>query len=196
MKLKIILLSQFLLIQSLTTNYFLMKANSTKQEKIRTLNGVVVASQNQLDVYTNLSGKRYQEKEALQVDYKLLQRTNNSLIAKVEEQRKELKIKPKEVAGAIVEVTKIDTVFKTVVKDSCYTYTDRWNNLVFCKDWSYVTVEDTTSSIIYIKRIIPNPSKVFFIRWFQKKDNVYRLNVTHANPLIQTTDLKPIIKFE
>jgi hypothetical protein len=115
------------------------------------------------------------------------------LIGTVEKQRKELKLKPKDIQYVNVETIKIDTFLKAVVKDTCYTFVDTHNNIALCGNWFYIDIKDTTNAMLYTEKYIQNPSKMFFIRWFQKKDVKYELNITHTNPLIKTTNLKTIL---
>lgn len=194
MKMNLTLVLILLIAISIIGNVLLFNSMRNAKQDNRILTQTVLASQDTLRQFKDKNGKLYSEKEALVIDYKKIKTTNDVLIQKVEEQRKQLKIKEKDIQYVNVETTKIDTVVKTVVTDSCYTYVDQWNNLAFCKDWSYISIEDTTSSILYTQKYILNPSKLFFIRWFQKKNTKYELNLTHSNPLIKTTNLKTIIK--
>ena len=194
MKMNLTLILILLIAISIIGNVLLFNSMRTAKQDNRILTQTVLASQDTLRQYKDKNGKLYSEKEALVIDYNKIKNSNDILIQTVEKQRKELKVRPKDIQYVNVETTRIDTMFKTVVTDSCYTYVDRWNNLAFCKDWSYISIEDTTSSILYTDKYILNPSKLFFIRWFQKKNIKYELNLTHSNPLIKTTNLKTIIK--
>lgn len=193
MKMTPTLILILLIVISIIGNVLLFNSMRTAKQDNRILTQTVLASQDTLRQYKDKNGKLYSEKEALVIDYDKIKNSNNILIQTVEKQRKELNIRPKDVQYVNVETTKIDTIVKTVVTDSCYTYVDSWNNLVFCKDWSHISIEDTVSSILYTDKYILNPSKLFFVRWFQKKNTKYELNLTHSNPLIKTTDLKTII---
>ena len=194
MNLKLIAGLSLLSIVLIIVIFLLQKQNIKSNQEKRVLTETVIASQDVIRITKDENGKLYQTKEALVIDYNKIKNTNDELVQLVEKQRKELKIRPKDIQYVNVETTKIDTILKTVVKDSCYTYVDNWNNLAFCKDWSYIHIEDSISSILYTDKYILNPSKVFFIRWFQKKSIKYELNITHTNPLVKTTNLKTIIK--
>lgn len=193
MKIKLFIAIQTVLSISLLVNLLLLSANSKHKKQITILNETIIASQDTLHYWKDKNGKLYSEKEVLVVNYNKIKISNDKLISTVEEQRKQLKVKPNTIQYVNVETVKLDTILKTIVVDSCYTYNDNWNTFKFCKDMQNINIVDTTNTILYTQKYIQNPSKLFFIRWFQKKETKYNLNITHSNPLLKTTDLKTIV---
>lgn len=188
-KLGLVIVILLLVLVSVKSLQTVVKQN----KKIQNLENTIYVSQEEISFYKDENNKLHTKNNVLTIDYKTIQNSNNELIKTVEEQRKQLKIKEKDVKIVTVNVNTIDTVVNTVVKDSCYTYEDLYNEFIFCKDTSSIKIVDTTSQIIYNKRFIPNRSKIFFIRWFQKRQIIQEIDITHSNPLIRTTDNKTII---
>ena len=176
--------------------FFSIKANVKKGTKIDVLTENIVASQARQIFWKNSYNKRVVEKETIVLDYRKLQNSNDALIQQAEKLRKDLNIKTGKIEYVNVETVKVDTQFVTKKNDTCYFYKDDWNDISFCTKMSSININDTTTTILHINKYIPNPSKIFFIRWFQKKQEQYLLDIQHANPLLKTTDLKTIIKPE
>lgn len=166
---------------------------TSMRKEIATLEQQLISATNDVDYYRDLNGQLSVRVSVIEADYNKVKESNNELITIVEKQRKELKLKPKDLEQAVVIVTKTDTVFKTLFKDSCYIYKDLYNDFKFCKDSSKVSISDSISGIIYNERYIPDPSKLFFIRWFQKKEWRIIADVRNKNPLIKIKDAKFIL---
>ena len=69
---------------------------------------------------------------------------------------------------------------------------DQWYNLAMRLEYpSTISITPKFISEKYVvvdnKRRIPNPSKIFFIRWFQKKHTYTTIEVVEKNPYIQNT---------
>ena len=166
---------------------------TSMRKEIATLEQQLISATNDVDYYRDLNGQLSVRVSVIEADYNKVKESNNELITIVEKQRKELKLKPKDLEQAVVIVTKTDTVFKTLFKDSCYIYKDLYNDFEFCKDSSKVSISDSISGIIYNERYIPDPSKLFFIRWFQKKEWRIIADVRNKNSLIKIKDAKFIL---
>ena len=125
---------------------------------------------------------------------------NDSLLQKINEVRKELKIKDinlKQLQYLLSKITKKDTIvfrdtlFRESTLDIDTIIGDKWYNIrLGLKYPNLITTNPTFISEKYIivnkKRETINPSKKFFLfRWFQKKHWVMEVNIKEKNPYIK-----------
>jgi hypothetical protein len=88
-----------------------------------------------------------------------------------------------------------DTIFVENFKMDT-TLVDKWYKLDMSMSYpSTISVAPTFNSERYIivntrKEIIGKPSKIFFIRWFQKKHRILEVNVEEKNPYIKVKQQK------
>ena len=128
---------------------------------------------------------------------------NDSILQKMNEVRKELKIKDKDLKQMqylLSEATKKDTI---VFRDTLFREPslnidtligDKWYNIrLGLKYPNLITTNPTFISEKYIivnkkKETINPPKKFFLFRWFQKKHYVMEVNVVEKNPYIKESN--------
>lgn len=128
---------------------------------------------------------------------------NDSILQKMNDVRKELKIKDKELKQMqylLSEATKKDTIvfrdtlFREPTLDIDTIIGDKWYNIrLGLKYPNLITTNPTFVSEKYIivnkKKETINPPKKFFIsRWFQRKHWVMEVNVKERNPYIKESN--------
>ena len=137
-----------------------------------------------------------------QLTIKELKSSNDSIIQKMNDVRKELEIKNKNVkqiqyVGSVTHIIDslyiTDTIFKkdfsldTIIKDD-------WHSLRLKLEYpSAIDVESSFKNETYIvthskKETIKPASKIFFVRWFQKKQTIIEVNVVQKNPYTENTE--------
>ena len=125
---------------------------------------------------------------------------NDSILQKINEVRKELKIKDKDLKQMqylLSEATKKDTI---VFRDTLFREPslnidtligDKWYNIrLGLKYPNLITTIPTFISEKYIivnkkKETINPPKKFFLFRWFQKKHTILEVNMVERNPYIE-----------
>ena len=130
---------------------------------------------------------------------------NDSILEKMNDVRKELKIKDKDlkqIQYLLSEATKKDT---TVFKDTLFREPslnidtligDKWYNIrLGLKYPNLITTSPTFISEKYIivnkkKETVNPPKKFFLFRWFQKKHWVMEVNIKEKSPYIREVDNK------
>lgn len=183
----------------------------------------IICTINSLKKYKTLYDRELQNVEAYQLDnsklkgevrqYKMtiddLYASNDSLDQALLETMEKLKIsnrKIKEMQYQSTQITKIDTVncVDTIFVENTNidtTFGDEWYKMrLQLKYPSTVITEPTFNSeqyvYIYNKKVYnKKPSKIFFIRWFQKKHTVTEVKVEEKNPYIKLLKQK-FIKVE
>lgn len=154
--------------------------------------------------YSELFSNSENKSRAFKLTIDQLKNTNDSVFKKLNEARKELKVKDSKlkslqyVSSSFSKVDTIilkgDTIFKDSHIDIDTLLSDEWYSVkVGLKYPSTVTVEPTFKSIKYIvvsaKKETVNPPKRFFLfRWFQKKQIRLNVNVVEKNPYVQNQD--------
>lgn len=130
---------------------------------------------------------------------------NDSIVTKMNEVRKELKIKDKnlkELQYLFSEVSKTDTL---IFKDTLFINPNLFIDTTFKDDWyqldlmlkypSTIAVSPSFKSEKYIitsykKETINPPKKFFLFRWFQRKHKVVEVEVIEKNPYIKNKQQK------
>ena len=128
---------------------------------------------------------------------------NDSILEKMNEVRKELRIKDdnlKQMQYLLSEATKKDTI---VFRDTLFREPslnidtligDKWYNIrLGLKYPNLITANPTFISEKYIivnkkKETINPPKKFFLFRWFQRKHRVMEVNVVEKNPYIKESN--------
>ena len=130
---------------------------------------------------------------------------NDSILQKMNNIRKELKIKDKnlkQLQYLLSVSTKKDTVLftDTIFRDKSLALDtiigDKWYNIrLGLKYPSYIYTEPTFTSEKYIivnkkKETVNPPKKFFLFRWFQRKHWVMEVNIKEKNPYIKEVNNK------
>lgn len=179
--------------------------------KIQRLNSELSTATANISAYDSQLSKAKGDLMGLRLTVEQLDYFNDSIIIELNETRKKLKIKDKELNSMLYikeTLSKVDTIIfrDTIFREPFFSidttlyhpyYTLelglRYPNKITTKP-SFVTEK---SIFVADKReIIGDPSKVFFIRWFQKRHTVLTIDVVEKNPFadINETRLIQIIK--
>ena len=178
------------------STYTLYNRNQDLKEEIS------VSMTNQKAFITENSSLK-EENRAFKFTVEQLNYYNDSILQKMNEVRKELKIKDKDLKQMqylLSEATKKDTI---VFRDTLFREPslnidtligDKWYNIrLGLKYPNLITTNPTFISEKYIivnkKKETINPPKKFFIsRWFQRKHWVMEVNVKEKNPYIKESN--------
>ena len=164
-------------------------------------NSYVVSSNNN-KAYERLLDSVKNNNIEFQFTIKELENSKDSIFAEMNKVREELKIKDKNLKGIqyIHTTTNIidsiiirDTIFKDDFKlDTCIF--DDWHKTNLCLEFpSNIKVSSSFKNETYIttsykKETIKPASKIFFIRWFQKKQRIVEVNVIQKNPYTENVE--------
>ena len=132
----------------------------------------------------------------LKMTKEMLEYSNDSIIQDLNELRKQLKIKDKklqQMQQINIVTTKYDSIYftDTIFKDAISidtTLADEWRTLKLHLGFpNNVSVESSFNNKVNVimsteKQTINPPSKIFFIRWFQKKQQLVKVDVIDSNP--------------
>lgn len=154
--------------------------------------------------YSELFSNSENKNRAFKLTIDQLKNSSDSIFQKLNEARKELKVKDSKlkslqyVSSSFSKVDTItlkgDTVFKDPQLSIDTLLSDKWYSVkVGLKYPSTVTIEPKFLSIKYIvvsaKKETVNPPKRFFLfRWFQKKQMRLNVDVVEKNPYVQNQD--------
>ena len=145
------------------------------------------------------------ESRAFKFTIEQLNYYNDSILQKMNEVRKELKIKDdnlKQMQYLLSEATKKDTIvfrdtlFRESTLDIDTLIGDKWYNIrLGLKYPNLITTNPTFISEKYIivnkkKETINPPKKFFLFRWFQRKHWVMEVNIKEKNPYIKEVNNK------
>lgn len=180
------------------STYSLYRSNTSLKEELS------VSKANEKAFIIENSGLKDQNR-AFQFTVEQLEYFNDSLITKMNEVRKELKIKDrdlKQMQYLLSEAQKKDTiVFRdTIFRDPLVRVDtllgDRWYQLKLGLRYpSTIITEPKFVSEKYIivdyrKETVDPPKKCFIARWFQKKQKVVEVIVVEKNPYIENKKSK------
>lgn len=132
----------------------------------------------------------------LKMTKEMLEYSNDSIIQDLNELRKQLKIKDKklqQMQQINLVTTKRDSIFftDTIFPDPIgidTTLADEWRTLRLQLSFpNNVFVESSFNNKVSVimsteKQTINPPSKIFFIRWFQKKQQLVKVDIIDSNP--------------
>ena len=150
--------------------------------------------------YDSQLGKYKEQNMALQLTVSQLGYYQDSILKELDETRKKLKIKDKDLQSVhyvYSEFTKTDTLVlkDTIFKDRAFALDtvlgDSWYNVqVGLKYPSLVSVNPSFRSekhiVVSTKKETVNPPKKFWLfRLFQKKHRVLKVNIIEKNPYVQ-----------
>lgn len=154
--------------------------------------------------YSELFSNSEDKNRAFKLTIDQLKNSNDSIFQKLNEARKELKVKDsklKSLQYVSSSFSKVDTITlkgDTIFKDShvnidTLLFDDWYSVKVGLKYPSTVSIEPKFISIKYIvvsaKKETVNPPKRFFLfRWFQKKQIRLNVDVVEKNPYVQNQD--------
>ena len=145
------------------------------------------------------------ESRAFKFTIEQLNYYNDSILQKMNEVRKELKIKDdnlKQMQYLLSEATKKDTIvfrdtlFRESILDIDTLIGDKWYNIrLGLKYPNLITTNPTFISEKYIivnkkKETINPPKKFFLFRWFQRKHWVMEVNIKEKSPYIKEVNNK------
>lgn len=194
--LKMVLSLLFILLVSST--YFLYSDNRSLREELS------ISRANEKAFINENSGLKNQNR-AFQFTIEQLEYFNDSLIIKMNEVRKELKIKDtdlKQMQYLLSEAHRSDTiVFRdTIFRESVIKVDtilgDKWYKLnLSLRQPSTIIAEPSFISEKYIivnyrKETVDPPKKCFILRWFQRKHKVVEVEVIEKNPYIENRQQK------
>ena len=175
------------------STYSLYRSNTSLKEELS------VSKANEKAFIIENSGLKDQNR-AFQFTVEQLEYFNDSLITKMNEVRKELKIKDrdlKQMQYLLSEAQKKDTiVFRdTIFRDPLVRVDtllgDRWYQLKLGLRYpgTIITepkfVSEKYIIVDYRKETVDSPKKCFIARWFQKKHKVVEVEVVEKNPYIE-----------
>lgn len=167
-----------------------------------------------ISVYDNNFKALNLEKEALQMetlayrfDIEQLEYINDSVINDLNNTRKQLKIKDREILQMQSIKTEISTKDSIFIKDTIFrdnfvridtTIQDKWHTVAISLQPSKIVVDCKYRSELQVfakssKEILGTPKKCFVGRLFQKKHKVIRVDVMDKNPDAIITEKKFII---
>ena len=168
--------------------------------RVKALQAEYSDAMNNYKAYEELFARRLDSVNKKNYELKLtkeqLNYTKDSIIQKLNEVRKELKIKDKNIQRLeyiLTETTIYDSVFFTdiIFKDNVKidtTLADHWRVLNLQLEYpNRINVESTFNNELSVivsgeKQTIKPPSKIFFIRWLQKKQTMIKVDVVDSNP--------------
>ena len=144
---------------------------------------------------------------ALQLTVDQLSYFNDSVLQALDETRKELKIKDKNLKALqaiisgftrrdTVTIVQVDTLFKEPTLDIDTLIGDAWYNLQLgLKYPSMIAIKPYFKSekhiIVSSKKETVNPPKKFFLlRWFQRKHVVLHIDIVEKNPYVENENSK------
>lgn len=168
--------------------------------KIQSLRTQYSTAMNNFKAYEQIANSKIDSINIKNYELKLtkeqLEYSNDSIIKNLDKLRKELKIKEKNVERLeyILSNTSvrdsiffIDTIFKDNVSIDT-TLADKWRTLNLKMsfpnkiDISSTFVNELSVIVSAEKQTINPPSKIFFIRWFQRKQLMTKIDVIDNNP--------------
>jgi len=159
--------------------------------------------------YSNALGKSGMKNTALQLTVDQLKYFNDSVLKDLDETRKELKIKDKNLKALqsvksgftkkdTITITQVDTLFKEPSLNVDTLIGDEWYHVrLGLKYPSMIAIEPYFKSdkhiIVSSKKETVNPPKKFFLlRWLQKKHRVLHIDVVEKNPYVDNEESKYI----
>lgn len=136
-----------------------------------------------------------------------LEYINDSIIEDLNNTRKQLQIKDKEILQMQSIKSEIRTKDSVFIKDTIFrdnfikldtVITDKWHTVAISLQPSKLTIDAKYRSELQVfakssKEIMGTPKKCFIGRWFQKKHKVIRVDVIDKNPNATITEKKFII---
>lgn len=174
-----------------------------QNNKIKKLDKELAAVTNNYQYYESLAGSKDKQNRVLQLTVDQLNTSKDSLIQAVNEAKKKLKIKDKDLSSAhVINTETKDTTTVTITKEVDFTKELKLNSLttitVSRKDSILTTVLDLRNQqILFIeeKKEYRNQYKNGWSRFWHfdfKKDRIKRYQITNSNDLIKVTDTRVV----
>jgi hypothetical protein len=159
--------------------------------------------------YDSQLGYEKQKNAAFRLSVEQLKYFNDSVLKALDETRKELKIKDKNLKALqaiksgftkkdTITITQVDTLFKEPTLAIDTLLGDQWYTLQLgLKYPSMIAVKPYFKSekhiVVSSKKETVNPPKKFFLfKWFQKKMTVVHIDVVEKNPYVENESSKYI----
>lgn len=151
--------------------------------------------------------KSKQENRVFKFTIEQLQYYNDSIMQKMEQVRKDLKLKDEKIKSMQYLISKAskkdsiifrDTIFNNELINIDTIIGDQWYNLnLKLKYPNTIYINPSFISEKYIivhdkKETIEPPKKFFLFRWFQKKQTVLQVNIIEKNPYIEEQESRYI----
>lgn len=157
--------------------------------------------------YSNELSNSNNKNTALQLSVAQLKYFNDSVLKALDETRKELNIKDKNLKALqaiksgftkkdTITITQVDTLFREPTLDIDTLIGDDWYNVQLgLKYPSMIAIKPYFKSekhvIISSKKETVNPPKKFFLfRWFQRKHYVLHIDIVEKNPYVENESSK------
>lgn len=149
--------------------------------------------------YSNMLDSSRKDNTALQLTVDQLNSSKDSILVKLNDVRKELKIKDKKLQSVQYVETAFHRTDTIVMRDTLFrekeisvdtVIGDRWYTLRLKLKYPSTFIvspkfQSEKYTVISTKRETVNPPKKFFLfRWFQKKHTVVKVDVVERNPYI------------
>lgn len=168
--------------------------------RIKALQAEYSEAMNNYKAYEELFARRLDTLNKKNYELKLtkeqLNYSRDSIIQKLNDVRKELKIKDKNIQRLeyiLTQTTIYDSIFMTdtIFNDGVSidtTLADQWRVLNLKLEYpNRIDIESTFNNELSVivsgeKQTIKPPSKFFFVRWFQKKQVMVKVDVVDSNP--------------
>lgn len=174
-----------------------------QNNKIKKLDKELAAVTNNYQYYESLAGSKDKQNRVLQLTVDQLNTSKDSLIQAVNEAKKKLKIKDKDLSSAhVINTETKDTTTVTITKEVDFTKELKLNSLttitVSRKDSVLTTILDLKNQqILFIeeKKEYRNQYKNGWKRFWHfdfKKDRIKRYQITNSNDLIKVTDTRVV----
>lgn len=159
-------------------------------------------SSNNNKAYERLLDSTKNNNIQFQLTIKELENSKDSIFAEMNKVREELKIKDKNLKQIQYIKTETKIIDSIIVRDTIFRE-DFYLDTVLFDEWHATIINLAYPSSIKAKSIFKNetyittslkketinpPSKIFFIRWFQKKQKVVEVNVIQKNPYTENCE--------
>ena len=127
--------------------------------------------------------------------------SNDSLLKEINKVKKQLKIKDKNITQLQYMLSTAERVDSVIVRDTLFASPDIKIDTTIGDEWMHTRLRlEYPSSIVVspyvksekviimneVKRTVNKPSKIFFVRWFQKKYTTVDIGVVEKNPYIHS----------
>ena len=193
-------------ILSLSAGFLLLWGVSTYKEN-KSLSERLELAQNNIEAYQGALNGSQQAFNVLKLDMNKLSEQNDSLLHKLDEVRKEKKIKSSELNTAATQTQTLDVIKSkgvrgdiiTILKDTIYTDTLQYNDLTkvyysIGTDSVSIALDVKNTQYLYIYKKKQYKNKKNFIKrlltfdW--KKETKYKYEIVNTNDLLNTVDVR------
>ena len=193
-------------ILSLSAGFLLLWGVSTYKEN-KSLSERLELAQNNIEAYQGALNGSQQAFNVLKLDMNKLSEQNDSLLNKLDEVRKEKKIKSSELNTAATQTQTLDVIKSkgvrgdiiTILNDTIYTDTLQYNDLTkvyysIGTDSVSIALDVKNTQYLYIYKKKQYKNKKNFIKrlltfdW--KKETKYKYEIVNTNDLLNTEDVR------